>query len=289
MDITGPDISNHQGQVDWDKAVASGLVQFAIAKASEGVRFVDAWFPRNWAEMKRKGLPRGAYHYALPSENSPKDEAAFFWQRVVAAGGVEPGDMLWLDQEDPDFPVGADAGTWSLLFLQELERLCGFTPGIYTYPSYVTERKLTHPGLARFPLWYADYDGTEGPVRGPWGPPDLWQYTSEKVIPGIGSRIDHNIFHGTVADLRALGKPGGAVKVPIEPEAADVKEPAEGEFTAYQNAQGNTIFVWNAGGTAVRTDGIAAIDLGLSVENAAGEKYDRSIQNNVVQKWNGPR
>jgi N-acetyl-anhydromuramyl-L-alanine amidase AmpD len=69
----------------------------------------------------------------------------------------------------------------------------------------------------------------------------------------------------------------------------EVKEPAEGEFKAYQNAKGETIFVANFGGVAVGTDGIAAVDLGVSVINATGQKYDRSIQNNVVQEWQGPR
>lgn len=281
-DLVGPDVSNHQRQIDWDQAVASGQVDFAIAKASEGTNFIDTWFDRNWREMKRKGIPRAAYHYALPSENSAKDEAAFFWHRVTLAGGCEPGDMLWLDMEDPDFPVGADAGTWSLHFLQELERLCGFTPGIYTYPSYVTERKLTHPELAKYPLWYADYDGNEGPQRGPWATISLWQYTASKAIPGIGIEIDHNIFHGSVEKLRALGKPGADT-------GGDVKEPAAGDFDVYQNAKGETLLVINYGGQAVSTEGFVIVDAGVSVKNAAGDVYDRSVKANVIEPWQGPR
>lgn len=276
-DLQGPDISNHQGRIDWDKAVASGLVDFAIAKASEGVRFVDAWFGRNWAEMARLGLPRGAYHYALPSENSPVDEARFFVRCLDAAGGLRPGDMVWLDMEDPDYPVGDDAGTWSLVFLVELGRLIGFTPGIYTYPSYVTERKMTNPALARFPLWYADYDGTEGPVRGPWDKPALWQYTAEKVIPGMGIRIDHNIFHGTPDNLRALGMPA--------PQEDEMDRFQPETVTATTNSRGEAILVINYGGEVKTNEGINIVDAGSSWRNAQGRIYDGTVRNNEFLPW----
>ena len=65
----------------------------------------------------------------------------------------------------------------------------------------------------------------------------------------------------------------------------EVKEPPEGEAQAYINDKGQTIYVWNAGGVAVKIDGANAVDLGVSVENAAGQKWDRSIQGNVAKPW----
>lgn len=282
-DLVGPDVSNHQGQIDWDRATRSGLVQFAILKASEGVNFVDRWFARNWAETKRLKVPRGAYHYALPSENTPEAEARFFVKCLDAAGGLEPGDSVWLDMEDPDYPVGADAGLWSVRFLEALEKLIGFPPGIYTYPSYVPERSMNEQALARFPLWYADYDGNEGPIRGPWKSIALWQYTASKPIPGMGLLIDHNIFHGTADDFRALGKPGAGTGV------GEVKEPQPGDFNVYVNAEGATVLVINYGGQATSVEGFVIVDAGVSVKNAAGEIFDRSVKANVIEPWRGPR
>lgn len=114
-----------------------------------------------------------------------------------------------------------------------------------------------------------------------WSGKNCPQYLRAGTLPNGGAGITWNNFIAMVQrEYNDLSR------APLEGE---VREPAEGEFTAYQNAKGQTIFVWNAGGEAVRTDGIAALDLGVSVENAAGEKYDRSIQDNVVQQWQGPR
>lgn len=209
MPLFGPDVSNHQGQVDWDRAVASGMVDFAIVKASEGVNFVDRWFARNWAELKRLGKPRGAYHYALPSENTPEAEAAHF-VRIVRAQGTQPGDLLALDMEDPDFPVGADAGPWSIRFCEAVRSQLGITPLLYTYPSYVPERSLNESGLADYPLWYASYDAPPtapypGRVPKPWQIVSLWQYNHNIPVPGIGAMIDMNRFEGTLTAFKNLG------------------------------------------------------------------------------------
>jgi lysozyme len=58
----GIDVSNHQGQIDWD-LVAADNIEFAYIKASEGQGWVDASFERNWAEAERVGLDRGVYHF----------------------------------------------------------------------------------------------------------------------------------------------------------------------------------------------------------------------------------
>lgn len=215
MAIFGPDVSNHQGEIDWDRAHASGHVEFAIAKASEGTHFTDAWFARNWRELDRLGIPRGAYHYALPHRNGPEAEAAHFL-RVVKAQGLKPGDLLALDMEDPDLPVGADAGPWSIRFCEVVQAETGSRPLIYTYPSYVPERSLNEPGLAGYPLWYASYDGDHqqpyaGRVPRPWAVVSLWQWDHAQPIPGIGARIDMNRFEGSADELRALG---GQVNLP---------------------------------------------------------------------------
>ncbi len=40
----GPDVSNYQKTVDWKKMVHDSDVKFAMAKATEGDSFVDAYF-----------------------------------------------------------------------------------------------------------------------------------------------------------------------------------------------------------------------------------------------------
>jgi GH25 family lysozyme M1 (1,4-beta-N-acetylmuramidase) len=232
MAIFGPDISNHQGLVNWEAARASGLVDFAIIKASEGLTFRDAWLARNVTELRRLGIPFGTYHYALPYKNDPVSEARAY-AAAIAPLGVQAGESTWLDMEDPDLPVGHEAGAWSVAFCAELARIFGGQeePGIYTYPSYVPERSMDEPGLARFNLWYASYDGDPsqpyaGRVPRPWQQVTIWQYTAFKAVPGLGANIDCNRFEGDVAAFRALGW-GGATTEDIQ-DAINQPDPVTG-------------------------------------------------------------
>ena len=61
MPVQGIDVSNWQGDIDWDKVRAAGT-QFAFIKATEGGDYLDPKFARNWQAAKRVGIPRGAYH-----------------------------------------------------------------------------------------------------------------------------------------------------------------------------------------------------------------------------------
>ena len=61
MPVQGIDVSNWQGDIDWDKVRAAGT-QFAFIKATEGGDYLDPKFARNWLAAKRVGIPRGAYH-----------------------------------------------------------------------------------------------------------------------------------------------------------------------------------------------------------------------------------
>lgn len=209
--LFGCDISNHQSTVDWDRAVGEGGVQFAIVKATEGVGFTDKFLARNWAELKRLGIPRGAYHFARPSQSSAEDEAAFFIGTMQTVG-LEPGDLVALDMEDDQFPVGRNVSPWTLAWLRAVESALGFKPLVYTYPNYIIERRLTDPALAAYPLWFADYDDPINPM-GPWPALTIHQYTASGSVPGLGASIDLDHFGGTREQLLALGKPGAAQAV----------------------------------------------------------------------------
>src|SRR5262245_51635829 len=212
--IHGIDVSNWQPDVNW-VMVQSSNYEFAIVKATESVDFVDNQFDYNWRELKRLGMPRGAYHYARPSRNNPVNEAMFFLS-IVGTDTLEPGDMLVLDMEDPN--TMRPMSSWSLTWLETIEREVGFPPLFYTYPSYLKERQLTDPELGSYPLWLAAYQSNMPTVPKPWKRISIWQYTSQGSVPGAGSAIDCNWYNGdSIYGLKALGKPGA----PTEPQTAN--------------------------------------------------------------------
>jgi GH25 family lysozyme M1 (1,4-beta-N-acetylmuramidase) len=203
--LTGIDISNHQGgSVDFDAVKASG-VAYVICKASEGVDYRDKWVDRNAAELRRVGLPKGYYHYALPSKNRASDEAAWFL-RALRSIGLDAGDSVHLDIEDPAF--WGDASAWCLEWLISVEAGVGFVPCLYTYPSYVDERRLTDARLARYPLWWASYRTPPLPAPAPWTAWAINQYASDGRVPGVAGHCDMNrLPTDDVADFTKLGKP----------------------------------------------------------------------------------
>ena len=72
----GIDVSNHQGEIDW-QAVADDDIDFAYIKASEGGDFTDARFAANWRGADDAGLDRGAYHFFTLCR-SGRDQARHF-------------------------------------------------------------------------------------------------------------------------------------------------------------------------------------------------------------------
>lgn len=205
--IAGIDLSNNNPVANFAAIRAAGY-EFCIHKASEGVGFRDRYLEPRWREMKAAGVARGCYHFARPSQTSARAEADYFLGIVTPL--LEPGDSVWLDQEDERFH--GNASPWSLEWLERVEQALGFTPGIYTYPSYIPERQLNDFKLARYPLWWASYANPMRPTPLPWSKTAVWQYTSDGTVPGTTGRIDLNWFLGdSVADFLALGKPGGTL------------------------------------------------------------------------------
>lgn len=230
MVLLGCDLSNHQGTVDFDRAVGEGGIQFCIVKATEGVGFTDKFLARNWPELKRLGIPRGAYHFARPSQSSAEDEAAFFIGTMQTVG-LEPGDLVALDMEDDKFPVGQNVSPWTLKWLRAVETALGFKPLMYTYPSYIGERNLTDPALAVYPLWFADYDDPVNPTA-PWPTWAIRQFTANGTVPGLGASIDLDRFDGTRDELLALGKPGAALAPATGVTTPAISWEGEGEIVA---------------------------------------------------------
>lgn len=267
MTLQGVDVSNNNGTIAWDRVAGAGIA-FAFCKATEGVAFRDAFLRQNFAACKAHGIARGAYHFARPGRNSAADEAAFFVS--VVGDLLEPGDLVALDFEDEDLPVGAMGGVWAGEWLATVETALGFRPLIYTYPSYVPERNVTAPALARYPLWWASYDLVAYPPPAPWGKYAIWQYTADGAVPGVAGKCDRDAFDGPVEALRALGKGGPAG--------------AGQSIGVALNERGETVLTINYGGFADTIDGINIVDAGVSVRHGA-DIYDRSVKANMFEPW----
>lgn len=215
--LEGIDVSNNQGTINW-RQVAAAKKAFAAIKASgdetDSGRFVDTFFPENWREAGELGLVRIAYHYGCPSKVGPAQSVSLLQEQIEKVGGLQPGDMVSLDLEDPAVPSGQSLAAWTAEWLALAENVFGHAPLLYTGNYYMDDHDLYHESLGRYPLWLASWQDTPPPVPAGWPKVTIWQYSSSGRTPGVGGDCDLNRFFGTADELRALGKPTGTRQEP---------------------------------------------------------------------------
>ncbi|MFD0664374.1 glycoside hydrolase family 25 protein [Thermocatellispora tengchongensis] len=193
--LHGIDVSNWQGDVDWERHARDG-VAFAFAKASEGGDYTDTWFARNWAGMRENWLVCGAYHFARP-KGDPGEQAEHFLGVIRAAGGLRRGDLLALDLEDADGLPPARVARFARRWCRAVEERSGVRPFVYTFVAFAEDGNCA--GLAEYPLWISSPGSPKGRphVPPPWDSWRLHQYAH--------SPIDKNVFAGSRRELTSLG------------------------------------------------------------------------------------
>ncbi|MEV4099473.1 GH25 family lysozyme [Nonomuraea sp. NPDC049649] len=188
----GQDVSNYQPNHDW----VSSPAEFGIIKATEGLTFRDHTFARHWAELDKKGIVRGAYHYGHP-RNNPIAEAEHFLS-VVNSQPAKPGDLLVLDLETTNGRSVAEVNAWAKAWLAHVESKTGVKPIFYSGWHFADTYGA---GLSEYPLWVAHYSKPAGQVT----PPADW--TSWAIHQYTENPIDQNVSPLTPDQLRALGRP----------------------------------------------------------------------------------
>ena len=229
----GIDVSKYQKDVDWTrlslsadasgKVVPSGKnaryrqpVLFALMKSTQGTTIVDPTFKKNFAEAKRCGIIRGAYHFL--SVSSPVAEQVKYF---IANTPLEPGDMppvldLEIDKktmQKDHAKVVKMAKEW----LKLIEKHYGVKPIIYTYNNYYIDYLKGH-GLDDYDYWIARY-GSEPSARH-W---EIWQFTEKGVCKGIDHAVDIDLFRGDFTDLKAYVKQKGIKAKPRKTTTAKKK------------------------------------------------------------------
>lgn len=196
FDVHGIDVSHYQKNIDWDIVVKQDI-EFAFVKASEGQTYRDSLFCGNWAEMKRVGLKRGAYHFYIPSVD-PVLQAENFMEAVE----IEKGDLPpVLDFEKTGkksrIELIADLQTW----LNIAEQNYNIKPIIYTNQKLYN--KYIKGNFENYIVWIARYNTAppDMPFSQSWS---FWQYGNRGRINGIEGDVDFNVFHGDSEALNSL-------------------------------------------------------------------------------------
>lgn len=193
--LKGIDVSHHQGIILWDSVLTENI-SFAIVKATEGYTFKDTLFAKNWEELKRVGIKRGAYHF-FRGNSDPKKQAQNFIETVK----LDSGDIVpILDIEKLDRQSVPNLVKKAKIWLNEIENEYKVKPMIYAGQFFYNKYLAFY--FKGYPLWIAEF--TRGkPVLRDKQKYYIWQHSELGIIKGIKGRTDLNRFYG---DIQALEK-----------------------------------------------------------------------------------
>jgi lysozyme len=188
----GIDVSKWQGEVNWDAMITAG-VGFAGIRATMGASGRDEQFKRNWAEARRVGIQRMAYHYFVNNMAGQPQIDNF-----LGMVGNDMGELpMVLDVELAGGQVITNRNTNTneiLLWLGECEKRTGTRPMIYTNKSAWDACTNVPAWSSSYKLWLAQYNNRPAPtVSPPWVSCQIWQYSNKGSIGGT-SPLDLNRY-----------------------------------------------------------------------------------------------
>lgn len=185
------DLSNNNGAVDFRRVHAAGIRRVYL-KATEGAGFVDKTHIHRRVQAQTYQLLTGEYHFARPSQSSPRVEAEHFLSNLPEP--LRKGRDLrpCLDLEDPDTKAAPRVGRWAQEFIRYVQRHREHVCLIYGSPYYLEACQYPVKGT---PLWLASYgrnDGKEYPfkVPRPWTHVAAHQFASTARVPGVEGHCD---------------------------------------------------------------------------------------------------
>ena len=204
----GIDISNWQGNVDFDAVKNSGI-QVVYIKATEGITFVDKFLNQNYSRAESQGLKVGFYHF-FRGNLDPIAQANHF---VNTIGKMVPDCKLAIDLETTDGIGKTELTDRALQFIEKVKGLTGKDVVVYTYTSFANSNIDSR--LSIYPLWIAHYGVSTPGYNKIWNSWVGFQYSDSGKVPGVSGNCDMNEFKEGIF-LNSVEKPEPSVPDNIE-------------------------------------------------------------------------
>lgn len=194
--LKGIDISNWQAGIDLNRVD----YDFMIAKATEGIGYVDPYCDQFIQQAKARGKLWGFYHFARPTNDAIR-EADYFVNNCRNYFGEGLPVLDWEAENKNDV-------AWALRWLNRVKELTGVKPLIYMSESVVNAYDWSPVVSGDYGLWVAKYRdnipdlnydmtmaGSAPRVRW-WSGYAMWQWTSVGHLDGYSGSLDCDVFYG---------------------------------------------------------------------------------------------
>ena len=195
VSATGVDVSEFQGDIDWDQVRQAGIdfafIRIGYRTYGDGIITYDSAFQRNIEGAQAAGIKVGAYFYSQATNAGEAVEEA---DAVIDA--LAPYDITY--PVVYDWEIVHDSARTDSVSVEALADCCvafcervkdsGYTPMIYQNKA-TSMHKLDLPRIKDYDFWLAEYDDKPSyyyDFR-------IWQYSNTGRIPGIEGEVDLNI------------------------------------------------------------------------------------------------
>lgn len=218
MEFRGIDISEYQGEIDFERVRASGI-DFVMIRSGYGRNSDqrDGYLEQNIDGARKAGLNYGFYHYSYATTPERAAEEADFCLELIR--GTDPTMPVAYDVEDPSLK-GLSREQLTAVARTFLERIraAGYYPMLYASLNWLTTR--FEPSLLEaYDVWLAQW-ASAPTYTGEFG---MWQYTSSGRVPGISTAVDLNIaykdYPAIIAEMEEIGDSWDNTPSPYAAEA----------------------------------------------------------------------
>ncbi|WP_349535154.1 phage tail spike protein [Leuconostoc citreum] len=180
-----PDISEFQGNINWDRVLANGLA-LAIVRVQYGANREDLTYKTNVSSLSRLSANFSVYSYLTASNNTEAElEAQRLYERTKSAlGNGKQPRFYMIDVEEQ---TGANMRDIVDAYMNKLNKLGVEDKRIVLY--------IANHLYTQFNLNVSRAGGVVIPAYRDTPPDhdyDLWQYTDSGQIDGIDGKVDLN-------------------------------------------------------------------------------------------------
>lgn len=188
------DVSEHNGNIDWDAAKADG-VEYALIRCGFGKDYEsqdDKYFDINMKNALAAGVKVGVYFYSYAQNVEAAASEAVHCLRLIEPYKNKLSLPVFYDVEENSI-INAVADTIPV-FTQMLNE-AGYNVGVYATGYWFTHY-LQYVAIDY--LWVAYWGNDDGEPHSKPEWCDIWQYTSRGSVDGVGSGgVDCNILYNT--------------------------------------------------------------------------------------------
>lgn len=193
MAIKGIDVSEFQGQINWDKVKSDG-VKFAILRVGFGMDVTsqdDKYIERNIEECERLNIPYGVYLFSYANTVDKAKSEAEHTLRLIKGHTLAMG--VWYDIEDNKTSGSVSKETLTNIINTYCNTIknAGYNVGIYASLNWLNN-KIEASVQDKWSVWVAQYY-TECQYKKDY---IIWQYSSSGKVDGISGNCDMNYFYG---------------------------------------------------------------------------------------------